>query len=131
MTHSPLGLYYFFGGYVVHSDDGPEAAQRWLELNDGEELELEPVGAIQPDSRVVYAPDVVLAQALYFNAKTRRIETKNTSEGLVFAADELIGPHGWQVYAAYNSKPHKLHCFVAEAKLDAYMAAFEAVSGGE
>lgn len=149
---SPLGLYYSFDGTVVHSDDGPEAARQWVERNEASPNAL--LGAIQPDSSVTF--DDPEKPILYFNAKTRYLQLENTSEGLVFSSDELVGPGGWQenggsspaarapfdaigtdrearsphcfyVYAALNSKPSKLHCFIAKAKLDAYMAAFEAL----
>jgi len=123
LSHSPLGLYYFFDGTVVHSDDGPEAAWQWVECNEGGDSGL--LGAIQPDSSVTF--DDPEKPILYFNARTRYLQLENTSEGLVFSSDELAGPGGWHVYAALNSKPSKLHCFIAEAKLDAYMAAFEAL----
>ncbi len=112
-VHSPLGLYFFLGG-PFHSESSSYRSP-----------EHDPIGAIQPDSSVTFGnPE---APVLYFNAKTRQLQLENTSEGIVHGCDETRGPTGWHVYASLNRTPHKLHCFIAETKLLAYLAAFDAM----
>ena len=135
LVTSPLGLYYI-GGVVVHSDEGPQAAVRWVQLNEGHAF-VDTVGAIMPDSSVIFRSDRPEHPVLYFNARTRKLQLENACLsgrdvlGLREASPRGHGmdfdKDGWIPVIAPTNGPGFLvwHC-QRETKLDAYMAAFEA-----
>jgi hypothetical protein len=127
LVTSPLGLYYI-GGVVVHSDDGPQAAVRWIELNESHAF-VDTVGAIQPDSSVIFRSDRPEHPVLYFDVKTRKLQLESDCFGLVRGMMELFTEPRWQAYYYQNNIGSDRVAAPCETKLDAYMAAFEALQG--
>lgn len=117
---SPLGLYYC-GGVVVHSDDGPQDAVRWVGLNEGHVF-VDMVGAIQPDSSVTFGSG---HPVLCFNVKTRKLQVENTCKGKIVFMAELVPSGHWSIcYTPCNAFGLRLTAAFSH-KLDALMAAFE------
>lgn len=125
MSTSPLGLYYI-GGVVVHSDGGPQAALEWFQRNEGPGADIFMVGGIQPDSSVIFAG----GPPVYFNAKTRKLQNKNTTKGKIVALTKYLEDDGTVVYCAayaFPEDPEESYfdnlCYHSE--IDALLSVFE------
>ena len=127
LVTSPLGLYYI-GGVVVHSDEGPQAAVRWVQLNEGHAF-VDTVGAIMPDSSVIFRSDRPEHPVLYFNAKTRKLQLENASKGAISSITYFYDQDSlrWRAHFRIKGIVGGSVGFYGPTELDAYMAAFEAL----